>query len=560
MIFNTVYKKITKKYPINDLIYITHDCCVYKSKQTDNNNISIIKITPYLHKQHCILKSVSHINSPHLLTPILVDKYKNYTVSVYPFKTTVIDKIITDKLCFSEIFALALNLCDGINQLHSNNILHLDISPNNIYINDDGTFCIGDFSSSQKKHNNNIRRNIYFTEGYSPPEFKTYSKKTASINELSDEYSLGKTLLSLCNRHVETDPECHTMNNPDIPEQFLNILNKASSEIQEYRYPTISDFKSELLAFKTEYNISEIKYHISFNSENNPFNKLKTQPVIKRHIETPAPIAQNIINSPAFMTTIILLSIILPILAIYKVFYTSQEINKITARNMQYISASVYCESKEPYSTPKAKKGNLKIKESNSKKTDVNKSSVDETNTKEIDIDKNDSSDTDTKKIDIDKNDSSDTGTKEVDIKNKKITSLSANNIKKIYGADFDISSINIISANNNTISDISGLSEFISVSELYLSCNQIKNITSLNKLSSLKTLVISSNLIDDISVLKTLKSLENLDLSSNKKLKDITALYELKNLKLLCINETSVTKSSIKQLKEKLPNCEIIN
>lgn len=151
MFLNNAPKKLLKKYPITDLIYITHDCFVYKSEQTNSGNLRIIKITPYVHKQHCILKAVSHINDTHLLTPVSVEKYQNFTVSVYPYKLSVIDKIIYSKLCFDELLTLALDLCDGIIRLHSSNILHLDISPNNIYLNDDNTFCIGDFSSSQKK-------------------------------------------------------------------------------------------------------------------------------------------------------------------------------------------------------------------------------------------------------------------------------------------------------------------------------------------------------------------------------------------------------------------------
>ena len=224
MFLNNAPKKLLKKYPITDLIYITHDCCVYKSKQTDSGNYSIIKITPYLHKQHCILKSVSHINDVHLLTPFSVEKYKDFTVSVYPYKVSVIDKIISGKLCFDELLTLALDLCDGIIKLHSNNILHLDISPNNIYLNDDNTFCIGDFSFSQKKSNNKIRRNIYFTEGYSPPEFKAYSKNLVQINELSDEYSLAKTILSLCHGYNTSAKDHPVQDTTDIPLLKLSTI------------------------------------------------------------------------------------------------------------------------------------------------------------------------------------------------------------------------------------------------------------------------------------------------------------------------------------------------
>ena len=558
MFLNNAPKKLLKKYPITDLIYITHDCCVYKSKQADSGNYSIIKITPYLHKQHCILKSVSHINDVHLLTPFSVEKYKDFTVSVYPYKVSVIDKIISGKLCFDELLTLALDLCDGIIRLHSNNILHLDISPNNIYLNDDNTFCIGDFSFSQKKSNNKIRRNIYFTEGYSPPEFKAYSKNLVQINELSDEYSLAKTILSLCHGYNTSAKDHPVQDTTDIPEYFFNILNKASSEIQEYRYPSINAFKTELLSFKAKYDISEIKYYISFNSENNPFNNTKTRPMAKPHIEEPTPAIQKIINSPAFMTVAILLAVILPILSLYKIFYTPNNADKIAAHNIQNISISY--ETKEPVAI-------IEENKTNNKNTDSAEIDNSNKNTDSAEIDCNDKN-TNTTKIDcndnvdnskINKDNINKSSVKEIDIADKNITSLSEDCIKSTLNINFDINSVTIISANNNNISDISRLSEFVSVRELYLSDNRIKNIDSLKQLFNLKTLVISSNLIDDITSLKELKNLENLDISNNKKLKNLSALYELKTLKLLCINETAVTKGTIKKLKESLPDCEII-
>ena len=546
MFLNNAPKKLLKKYPITDLIYITHDCFVYKSEQTNSGNLRIIKITPYVHKQHCILKAVSHINDTHLLTPVSVEKYQNFTVSVYPYKLSVIDKIIYSKLCFDELLTLALDLCDGIIRLHSSNILHLDISPNNIYLNDDNTFCIGDFSSSQKKSNNKIRRNIYFTEGYSPPEFKAYSKNLVQINELSDEYSLAKTILSLCHGYNTSAKDHPVQDTTDIPEYFFDILNKASSEIQEYRYPSINAFKTELLSFKAEYDISEIKYYISFNSENNPFNNTKTRPMVKPHIEEPTPTIQKIINSPAFMTVAILLAVILPILSLYKIFYTPNNADKIAAHNIQNISISY--ETKEPVAI-------IEENKTNNKNTDSAEIDNSNKNTDTTKIDCNDNVDNSKiKKDNINKS-----SVKEIDIEDKNITLLSEDCIKSTLNINFDINSVTIISANNNNISDISRLSEFVSVRELYLSDNRIKNIDSLKQLFNLKTLVISSNLIDDITSLKELKNLENLDISNNKKLKNLSALYELKTLKLLCINETAVTKSTIKKLKVSLPDCEII-
>ena len=152
------------------------------------------------------------------------------------------------------------------------------------------------------------------------------------INELSDEYSLAKTILSLCHGYNTSAKDHPVQDTTDIPEYFFDILNKASSEIQEYRYPSINAFKTELLSFKAEYDISEIKYYISFNSENNPFNNTKTRPMVKPHIEEPTPTIQKIINSPAFMTVAILLAVILPILSLYKLLIMPIKLQPTTSK------------------------------------------------------------------------------------------------------------------------------------------------------------------------------------------------------------------------------------
>ena len=108
-------------------------------------------------------------------------------------------------------------------------------------------------------------------------------------------------------------------------------------------------------------------------------------------------------------------------------------------------------------------------------------------------------------------------------------------------------------------ITDITGITAFKNIEELYLSSNKITDIDALTKLKKLNTLVISSNSIDNISMLPQIQTLKNLDLSYNQKLKNIEPLLKLKSLKLLCITDTGITQKDILKLKKALPYCEII-
>ncbi|MCI7062222.1 MAG: hypothetical protein MR965_08490, partial [Lachnospiraceae bacterium] len=66
-------------------------------------------------------------------------------------------------------------------------------------------------------------------------------------------------------------------------------------------------------------------------------------------------------------------------------------------------------------------------------------------------------------------------------------------------------------------------------------------------------------NKISDISALKELPLLEYLDISSNPDINKIDILSDLASLKFLNISNTNITKKQYRQLKNKLPDCDII-
>lgn len=80
--------------------------------------------------------------------------------------------------------------------------------------------------------------NLYLTPGFSPPEFNSLSTGSQTIiNELSDEYSIAKTILSICNIHNKQTIDNNTDTNEQtkIDKKFINIINKACSEVQAFR-------------------------------------------------------------------------------------------------------------------------------------------------------------------------------------------------------------------------------------------------------------------------------------------------------------------------------------
>ena len=90
---------------------------------------------------------------------------------------------------------------EGLRLIHENNIIHRDIKPNNLFLNDDKTkVVIGDFgisSTSDSDLNAAITQTMKFTFGYAAPECLSNYKGNSILTREGDYYSFGITLFFL---------------------------------------------------------------------------------------------------------------------------------------------------------------------------------------------------------------------------------------------------------------------------------------------------------------------------------------------------------------------------
>jgi len=89
------------------------------------------------------------------------------------------------------VFALLLN---GLREVHSNKLLHLDIKPANIYIRNDGTPVLIDFGAArQTLAGDGLKLNPMYTPGFAPPE---QYKNRELLGPWSDCYSVGASMFA----------------------------------------------------------------------------------------------------------------------------------------------------------------------------------------------------------------------------------------------------------------------------------------------------------------------------------------------------------------------------
>ena len=98
---------------------------------------------------------------------------------------------------FDETAALrmARDIALGLRDCHKNGILHRDIKPQNIFINDSGSFKLGDFGVSKAISGSQASMSFRGTLSYMPPEVF----RMESTDERSDIYSLGLVLYQWLN-------------------------------------------------------------------------------------------------------------------------------------------------------------------------------------------------------------------------------------------------------------------------------------------------------------------------------------------------------------------------
>ena len=106
---------------------------------------------------------------------------------------------------------------------------------------------------------------------------------------------------------------------------------------------------------------------------------------------------------------------------------------------------------------------------------------------------------------------------------------------------DTDMATLISFTAEDDSISDLTGLEYAVNLKELDLNYNQIANITSLQGLDSLIQLELSANKINDITPLQDLTRLSYLELISNQ-ISDITVLQNLTNLQYLYLDANPIS------------------
>lgn len=96
----------------------------------------------------------------------------------------------------SEIRKIGTDICAALTTCHQKNILHRDVKPENIFVNHNGVYKLGDFGISRILDS---ASNDHASTGIGTPQYASPEQFAQSYDRRADIYSLGLVLYELCN-------------------------------------------------------------------------------------------------------------------------------------------------------------------------------------------------------------------------------------------------------------------------------------------------------------------------------------------------------------------------
>lgn len=157
------------------------------------------------------------------------------------------------KISEEELRSLFVDACKGVEALHDQGVLHLDIKPNNLWVRPDRSVLVLDLGASRWEDEEMKSSQMARTPGFAAPEQHGNSKNRV-LSVKTDVYGMCASMLS-CLNHAPPPP-ANTRKVGDkaltwsqygrVSSDLLEILEKGMSMSSNLRYKDIKSLRLEL--------------------------------------------------------------------------------------------------------------------------------------------------------------------------------------------------------------------------------------------------------------------------------------------------------------------------
>lgn len=184
---------------------------------------------------------------------------------------------------------IMLQITSAISHAHQNNIIHRDIKPQNILIDNKGNVKITDFgiaialTSTTITHTNSVMGSVHYISpeqargGLATKKSDIYSLGIVLFELLTGKLPFeGESAVSIALKHLQKETPHPRSWNPDIPQSVENIVLKATAKDPHYRYEDMEALIDDLNTCLNPERLNEPVFVLPIDDE-----ATKAIPVIK---------------------------------------------------------------------------------------------------------------------------------------------------------------------------------------------------------------------------------------------------------------------------------------
>jgi hypothetical protein len=233
-------------------------------------DVAIKFISPALAETEDFLKRfrrevrlIAGLNHPNIVSVYDYGEQEGYAYLVMPYlpRGSLTDRMRRDSVSMEEGGKLLDQVASALDYAHRHGIIHRDVKPSNILLDDQGNALLGDFGLA-RSHESTLSLTgsaLIGTPAYLAPE----AVRGEKIGPACDQYSLGVILFQLATgtlpfdastpmalvlKHVSEPFPAARSRNPKVPESIERVIIRATAKDPNARFASVSEMNWALQA------------------------------------------------------------------------------------------------------------------------------------------------------------------------------------------------------------------------------------------------------------------------------------------------------------------------